>query len=142
MFDTAGKMRLIDFGQTRIEVPVVIECSIYTTKFNPCRDLIQFSALQLRVYKNSPLDPLLKQITPCGGSNYVYPNQYSQATDTELHEYAMALDALDCSGCVGTPEGVKRLISKGVPSCVGCLWGGKRTRRKPRLSRKNNRRTK
>jgi serine/threonine protein kinase len=141
MFDTAGKMRLIDFGQTRIEVPVVIECSTYTTKFNPCRDLIQFSAFQLGAYKNSPLDPLLKQIILCG-SNYVYPSEYRDPTNTELHKYTLALDTLDCSGCVGTPEGVKRLISKGVPSCFGCLWGGKRTRRKPKRSRKNNRRTK
>jgi hypothetical protein len=149
MFDMAGKMRLIDFGQTRIEVPVVIECSIYTTKFNPCRDLIQFSAFQLRVYKNSLLDSVFKKITSCKDRDYVFPSKDYNATDDGLDKYTLALNDLDCSRCNGTPESVKSIISNSSlisnstgASCVGCLWGGKRTRRKPKRSRKNNRRTK
>jgi serine/threonine protein kinase len=141
-FDINNKIRLIDFGQARLEVPVLIECSTYTTNFNRCRDLIQFSAFQLRRNRSSQIQPklnkLLTQIITCGNKEYSHPTQNGNPATGELIPYFDSLNDLDCekSKCVGTPEGVKNLI-KTSASCVGCLWGGKRKRKTRRRSQKN-----
>lgn len=142
MFDSTNTMRMIDFGFTRLEHPVLIESNELNTTCSPCKDILQFVCRFGDCYSLDPdLLNFVDTITEYTSSPESISSQFTNGTlpgVNDLGDFYMYLNTLDCSGCtMATPAGLKSYIASLTP-LPAIQFGGKRARKSRR--RKSRRR--